>query len=183
MRIMLRRYSGKAQRNSPRPGEPEGRRPGCGSANGFANETVRDGRDAAGDSRRLPSSCPARRDTLARRRRVRRMSCEVRAAIADHELDVRKPLAEAEGQVTGPLHGLLAGGVRGDAAKMHPAGAVLDEHQHIQSFSSTVSTCRKAGRDDPGGLGMKKLTPRRTRPARRRIGPAPGRRALPGPGC
>jgi hypothetical protein len=29
-------------------------------------------------------------------------------------------------------HCPLAGGVRGDAAEVHPAGAVLDEHQDVQ---------------------------------------------------
>jgi hypothetical protein len=36
-------------------------------------------------------------------------------------------------RLPGLLHGPLAGGVRGDAAKMHPAGAVFDEHQDMQS--------------------------------------------------
>ena len=36
-------------------------------------------------------------------------------------------------------------------------------------LSSTVSTCRKAGRDDPGGPGVQELPPSRTRAARRRI--------------
>ncbi len=43
---------------------------------------------------------------------------EVRSAIADHELDVLEPLAEGEGEVAGLLHSPLAGGVRGDAAKI-----------------------------------------------------------------
>jgi hypothetical protein len=37
-------------------------------------------------------------------------------------------------RVAGLLHGPLASGVRGDAAKVHPAAAVLDEHQHVQSL-------------------------------------------------
>ena len=53
---------------------------------------------------------------------------EVRSAITDQELNVLEPLAEAEGEIAGLLHGPIAGGVRGDAAKMHPAGAMLDEH-------------------------------------------------------
>ena len=36
-------------------------------------------------------------------------------------------------------------------------------------LSSTVSTCRKAGRDDPGGLGVQELPPGRARAAGRRI--------------
>ena len=59
---------------------------------------------------------------------------EVRSAAADQELDVLGPLAEAHGEVPGLLHGPLAGGVRGDAAEVHPAGAVPGEHQDVQSF-------------------------------------------------
>ena len=36
-------------------------------------------------------------------------------------------------------------------------------------FSSTVSTCRKAGCEDPGCLGVRELPPGRARTARRRI--------------
>jgi hypothetical protein len=39
--------------------------------------------------------------------------------------------------------------VRGDAAQMHPAAAVLDEYQHNTRFSSTVSTCRKSTARNP----------------------------------
>ena len=49
-------------------------------------------------------------------------------------LIVREPLAEGEGEVTGLLHRPGAGGVRGDAAKVHPAAAVLDERQHVQAL-------------------------------------------------
>jgi hypothetical protein len=55
---------------------------------------------------------------------------EVRSAITDQEPDVLEPLAEGESEVAGLLHCPLTGGMRGDAAQMHPAGAVLDEHQH-----------------------------------------------------
>ena len=58
---------------------------------------------------------------------------EVRSAVADQELNVREPLAEAEGEVAGLLHGPLARRARGDPADVHPAGAMLDEHQDIQS--------------------------------------------------
>ena len=34
----------------------------------------------------------------------------------------------------GLLHSPVPGGVRGDAAQMHPAGAVLDEHQHVHAL-------------------------------------------------
>jgi hypothetical protein len=58
---------------------------------------------------------------------------EVRSAIADPELDVREPLAEGAGEVTGLLHRPLASGVRGDAAKVHLAAAVLDD-QHVPAL-------------------------------------------------
>jgi hypothetical protein len=82
---------------------------------------------------------------------------------------VREPLAEGEGEVAGLLHRPLAGGVGGDAAPMHPAAAVLDEHQHIQPPQQHGVCVQEIDRDDPGSLGMKKLSPRRARPARRRI--------------
>ena len=62
---------------------------------------------------------------------------------------VLEPLAEAEGQVAGLLHGPLAGGVRGDAAKMHPAAAVLDEHQDVQSLEQHGVHVQEVDRDDP----------------------------------
>ena len=47
---------------------------------------------------------------------------------------VLEPLAEGEGEVAGLLHRPVAGGVRGDAAQMHPAAIVLDEHQHVHAL-------------------------------------------------
>ena len=47
---------------------------------------------------------------------------------------VRAPLIEGEGEIAGLLDGPLASGMRGDAAQMHPAAAVLDEHQHVQAL-------------------------------------------------
>ncbi len=44
------------------------------------------------------------------------------------------PLAEGAGEVAGLLYGPFASGVRGDTAEVHPAGAVLDEHQEVQPF-------------------------------------------------
>src|SRR5450755_461336 len=54
---------------------------------------------------------------------------EVRAAVADQELDLVESLVKAKSEVAGLLHGPLTGGMRGDAAEVHPASAVLDEHQ------------------------------------------------------
>ena len=56
---------------------------------------------------------------------------EVRSAVADQEPEVVETLVESEGQVAGLLHGPLPGGMCSDAAQVHLAGAMLDEHQDI----------------------------------------------------
>src|SRR5260370_38812658 len=50
---------------------------------------------------------------------------EVRSAIADQEPDVLEPLPEGESQVASLLHCPVPGGVRGEAAQMHPTGTEL----------------------------------------------------------
>ena len=65
---------------------------------------------------------------------------EVRSAVADQEPYILQPLAEGESEVAGLLHCPLAGGVRGDAAEVHSAGTVLDEHRHSVDASSSQST-------------------------------------------
>jgi len=57
---------------------------------------------------------------------------EVRAAVTDQESEVLGPLAKVQGEVAGLLHGPLAGRVGGDPSRVHPAGAVPDEHQDVQ---------------------------------------------------
>jgi hypothetical protein len=42
--------------------------------------------------------------------------------------------------------------VGGDAAEVHSAGAVLDEHQHTQPDQRHSICVQKVGRQDPGGL-------------------------------
>jgi hypothetical protein len=78
---------------------------------------------------------------------------------------------ETDGQVAGLLHGPLAGRVGGDAAQMHPAGVMLDEHQDIQPFQQHRVHVQEVHREYPGGLGVQELPPRRARAARRRIDP------------
>ena len=56
---------------------------------------------------------------------------EVRAAVAEQEPEVPEPLAEGKSEVAGLLDCPLPGGMCGDAAEVHPAGAVLNEHQDI----------------------------------------------------
>src|SRR5258706_14667854 len=57
---------------------------------------------------------------------------EVRSAVADQESHVPEPLVGAEGEVAGLLHRPFAGRAGGDATRVHPAGAVLDEHHDVQ---------------------------------------------------
>ena len=81
-------------------------------------------------------------------------------AVADQEPEVLESLVETQRQVAGLLDRPLPGRVGGDAAQVHPAGAVLDEHQHVQPLSAaTVSTCEKSTAGDPGGLGVQELPP------------------------
>ncbi len=94
---------------------------------------------------------------------------ENRSAIADQESDVLEPLAETDRQVAGLLYCPVAGRVRGDAAEMHPAGAMLDEHQHIQPLQQHGVHVQEIDCQDPCGLGCEELPPGWSRPSRRRI--------------
>jgi len=57
----------------------------------------------------------------------------------------------------------------GDAAEVHPAGAVLNEHQDIQSLEQHGVHVQEVDREDPGGLGCQELPPPRACAPRRRI--------------
>jgi hypothetical protein len=62
-------------------------------------------------------------------------------AVADQELGVLESFAE----VAGLLHGPLTSGMCGYAAQVHPAGAVLDAYQDVQSFASASCALRLTG--------------------------------------
>ena len=64
-------------------------------------------------------------------------------------------------EVAGLLRRPFAGGVGGDAAQMHPAGAMLDEHQDVQSLQQHGVHVEEVDREDPGSLGVPELPPRR----------------------
>ncbi len=81
------------------------------------------------------------------------------------------PLIESEGQVAGLLHSPLPGGMGSDAAQVHPAGAVLDEYQNVQSSEPHGVYVQKVDREDPSGLGCQELPP--GRPVRRGAGSMP----------
>jgi len=67
------------------------------------------------------------------------------------------------------LHHPFARGVRGDAAQVHPAGAVLDKYQDVKSFHQHGVCVQEVHRDDPGGRRAEELPLARARAARRRI--------------
>jgi hypothetical protein len=71
------------------------------------------------------------------------------------------PLVQIQGQVAGLLHGPRADRVRGDAAQVHPAGAVLDEYQHVQPPQQHRVYVQEVDGQDPGGPGVQELPPRR----------------------
>ena len=84
---------------------------------------------------------------------------EVRSAVADQEPDALEPLVEVEGEVAGLLHRPLAGGMWRDATDVHPAGAVLNEHQDIKSLQQRGVHVQEIDGEDPGRLGMQELPP------------------------
>jgi hypothetical protein len=82
---------------------------------------------------------------------------------------VLEPLAEIQGEVAGLLHGPLAGRVGDDPGQVHPAGAVLDEHQDVQPGQQHSVDMEEIDREDPGGLRVQELPPGRACSARRGI--------------
>jgi hypothetical protein len=81
--------------------------------------------------------------------------------VADQELDVLELLAGGGGGVAGLLHGPFAGRMCGDTPQVHPAGAMLDEHQHVQALEQHGAGVLEVHGEDPGGLGVQELPPRR----------------------
>src|ERR1019366_5540614 len=94
---------------------------------------------------------------------------EVRAAVLDQETEVPEPLAEVEGQVAGLLHRPLARQGGGDAAEVHPAGAVLDEDQDVQPGQRHCVNMQEVRGEDPGGLRAQEPPRGPAVPARRRV--------------
>jgi hypothetical protein len=56
--------------------------------------------------------------------------------------------------------------VGGDAAEVHPAGALLDEHQDVQPAQRHHVNVKKADGEDSCGLGVQELPPGRACPRR-----------------
>ena len=80
-------------------------------------------------------------------------------------------LAEAEGEIPCLLHGPLAGRVGGDAAEVHPAGAVLDEDQHVEALAQHGVYVQEVDREDPAAWVCRNC--RQLGPERRGAGSMP----------
>ena len=72
---------------------------------------------------------------------------------------VLEPVAEGHSEVACLLRCPVPGPVRGDAAQMHPAGTVLDEHQHVNALQQHGVHVQEINREDPGSLGVQELPP------------------------
>jgi hypothetical protein len=59
--------------------------------------------------------------------------------------------------------------VGGDAGQVHPAGAVLDEHQDVQPGQQHSIDMEEIDGEDSGGLRVQELPPSRACSARRGI--------------
>ena len=55
----------------------------------------------------------------------------------------------------------IRGHVGGDSAEVHPAGAMLDEYQDVQSSEQHGVHVQEVDGDDLGGLGVQELPPGR----------------------
>src|ERR1019366_776276 len=108
---------------------------------------------------------------------------EVRAAVADHEPDPIRVVAEVHDQVTGLLSGPRAGWMRGDAEDADAPGRVLNHGQDIGPGAVKQIGCEEVARQDRLGLGAQELrpgcrgSPRRPACMAMHDRPAPGMRA------
>ena len=82
---------------------------------------------------------------------------EVRAAVADHELDPVRLFAEVHEQVAGLLGGPFPGGMQGDAEDADAPGRVLDHGQDIGLGAVEQVDREEVARQDRLGLGAQEL--------------------------
>jgi hypothetical protein len=109
------------------------------------------------------------RDPGAGQDRVERGG-EVRAAVADHELDPVCLLAEVHQQVACLLGGPPAGGMLGDSENADAPAGVLDHGQDVSLGDSGQAGGEEVARQDRLGLGAQELLPGCPGPARRGAG-------------
>jgi hypothetical protein len=97
---------------------------------------------------------------------------EVRAAVADHELDLVRLAAEVHDQVAGLLGGPFPSGMHGDSQDADSPGGVLDHGQDIGLGAAEQAGREEAACQDRVGLGALELRPDRPGSARRGSIPA-----------
>lgn len=97
-----------------------------------------------------------------------RVECggEVRATIADHELDLVRLLAEVDDQVAGLLGGPRAGWMQSDSEDADPPGRVIDHGQDVSLGAVKQFRREEVARQDRLGLRTQELGPGWRGPAR-----------------
>ena len=100
-----------------------------------------------------------------------RVECggEVRAAVADHELDPVRLLAEVHEQVAGLLGGPFPGWMQGDPEDADAPGGVLDHGQDVGLGAVEQVRREEVARQDRLGLGAQEQRPGWPGPPRRGI--------------
>jgi hypothetical protein len=86
---------------------------------------------------------------------------KVRAAVADHELDLTPLVAEVHEEVAGLLGGPFPGGIQGDAEDADPPGRVLDYSQDVGLGAVEQVDREEIAGQDRLGLGAQELWPGR----------------------
>jgi hypothetical protein len=94
-------------------------------------------------------------------------------AVADHELDPVRPLAEVHDQVAGLLGGPSPGGIQGDSENRDAPARVLYHGQDVGLGAIEKAGCEEVARQDRLGLGAQEQRPGRTCPSRRGIDARP----------
>jgi hypothetical protein len=91
---------------------------------------------------------------------------ELGIPVADQELESCHALAEVHQQISRLLSHPGSARVRSDSKKMHAAGSVLHEEQHIQPLAQQRVDAEKVGGDNALCLGSQELSPGRAIAAR-----------------
>ncbi len=88
-----------------------------------------------------------------------RVECggEVRATVADHELDPVRLIAEVHEEVAGLLGGPFPGGMQRDAEDADPPDRVLDHGQDVGLGAAGQAGCEEVAGQDRLGLGAQEL--------------------------
>jgi hypothetical protein len=92
-----------------------------------------------------------------------------RIAVVHQEPRHAEAVCQVHREVAGLPHRPRPGRARGHPGQVQPAGAVLDEHQHVQPLGQHRLDGQEVTGDDGARLGGEELPPGRPGPARRGI--------------